>query len=126
MYRYETVVHFSPDSTVSAVHFKKDFSMEKPIPSTPFVPAISKYNPLTDKFDIWIDHFESYMKEHNNEVSTWINILKHMLADSCKEQIHYMFRKPGATYDEIKRNISLMYSSNLKGAEDTLKIFCER
>ena len=120
------VVHFSTDPTVNAIHRKRDFSMDKPIPSTPFVPTISKYNPITDKFDIWIDQFESYMKEHNNEVSTWINILKHMLADSCKEQIHYMFRKPGATYDEIKRNISLMYSSNLKGAEDTLKIFCER
>ena len=120
------VSYIDTEPTVSAIHHLNECDLENMTTRTPCTPQITKYNPLTDKFDIWIANFESYMKEHNNEVSTWINVLKHMLTDPCKEQILFMFRKPGATYDEIKRNISLMYNSNQKGAEDTLKIFCER
>ena len=52
-----------------------------------------------NQHDIW----------HSSEAMTWINALKHLISDSCKEKIIFLFQKPGATYDEIKKNISLMY-----------------
>ena len=75
------------------------------------IPPPPKFDPKTHKFDIWIDNFESYMNQHDiwHEAMTWTNALKHLMSDSCKEKIIFLFQKPGATYDEIKKNISLMY-----------------
>ena len=96
------LAHIDTEPTVSAIHSLNKCNIKNLRTKISCTPTITKFNPLTDKFDIWIANFEFYMKEHNNEVSTWINVLKHMLADPCKKQILFMFRKPGETYDEIK------------------------
>ena len=83
-----------------------------------------KFNPQKDVFKKWVENFESFMEKHNTIRDEWIEVLKTMLVDSCREKVKYMFKKPNITYNEITN--FLHSCSTKKSTQDALKEFCER